>query len=317
MRAVRRRSTLSHRHPCQLPLQSLPAHCMKHRRAGDSQEPVAKPRLEGKTALITGGASGMGAATARLFAEHGARVLIADLQEEAGAALARTIGASALFERVDVTREVDVANAVASAERHWGRLDCIFNNAGFGGALGPVAETTEEDFDLTFDVLVKGVFFGMKHAAPIMQRQGAGSIINTASIAALQAGWAPHLYSAAKAAVIALTRSVAMEMAEWNVRANCICPGLIATPLAVGRGFTDEAVTQFKAERAGEQPLNRVGEPEDIARCALWLASDDSAFVTGQAHAVDGGITIGRPWREQPSWMRQPRPITVYRPPGR
>ena len=278
---------------------------------------MTEARLEGKATLITGAASGMGAATARLFAEQGARVLIADLQEDAGTALAEAIGAPARFVRVDVTRESDVAAAVAQAERDWGRLDCIFNNAGFGGALGPVAETSEEDFDITIDVLVKGVFFGMKHAAPIMRRQGAGSIINTASIAALQAGWSPHLYSAAKAAVIALTRSVALEMAEWNVRVNCVCPGLIATPLAVGRGFTDAAVAQFKSERGGEQPLNRVGEPEDIARCALWLASDDSAFVTGQAHVVDGGITIGRPWREQPGWMRQPRAITVYRPPGR
>ena len=278
---------------------------------------TAGSRLNGKVAVITGGASGIGAATARLFAQHGARVLLADMQDEAGAALAEELGDAARFERVDVTAEADVANAVAAAEREWGRIDCIFNNAGFGGALGPLDETSEEDFAITLDVLVKGVFFGMKHAAPVMKRQRSGSIINTASIAALQGGWAPHIYSAAKAAVVALTRSVALELAEWNVRANCICPGLIATPLAVGRGFSDQVVARFKDAMADEQPIQRVGEPEDIAHCALWLASDESTFVTGQAHVVDGGATLGRAWNAQPAWMRRQRPITVYRPPGR
>ena len=288
-------------------------------RRGEGARAVSKTdaRLSGKVAVITGGASGIGAATARLFAGHGAQVLIADLQEAAGAALAAELGAAARFERVDVTAEAAVANAIAAAVSEWGRIDCIFNNAGFGGALGPLDETSEEDFTITLDVLVKGVFFGMKHVAPVMKRQGAGSIINTASMAALQGGWSPHIYSAAKAAVVALTRSVALELAEWNVRVNCICPGLIATPLAVGRGFTDAAVARFKETMAAEQPIARVGEPQDIANCALWLASDDSTFVTGQAHVVDGGATLGRPWREQPAWMRRHRPITVYRPPGR
>ncbi|MYE13334.1 MAG: SDR family oxidoreductase, partial [Gammaproteobacteria bacterium] len=137
-------------------------------------------RLEDKVALITGAASGMGAATARMFAAEGARVLIADLQEEAGRALAEELGDAGLFERCDVSVEDDVATAVARAEAQWGRLDCIFNNAGFGGAIGPVDETSTDDFDITMDVLVKGVFFGMKHAAPIMKRQRGGSIISTA-----------------------------------------------------------------------------------------------------------------------------------------
>ena len=274
-------------------------------------------RLQGKVALLTGAASGMGAATARSFVSEGARVTIADLNEEAGDALAAELGPKARFELVNVTVEDDLQGAIARTVEAWGRLDCIFNNAGFGGALGPIDETSVEDFDITFDVLVKGVFLGIKHAAPIMKRQRSGSIISTASIAGLEAGWAPHLYSTAKASVIALTRTVALEMAEWQVRVNCICPGLIATPLAVGRGFTAEAQQNFRADMAGQQPLNRVGEPDDIARAALWLASDDSEFVTGQAHVVDGGITAGRPWRRQASWMTRNRPITVYRPPGR
>ena len=274
-------------------------------------------RLNDKVALITGAASGMGAATARMFAAEGARVLIADLQEDAGEALAEELGDAGIFARCDVSVEADVANAVAGVADRWGRLDCIFNNAGFGGAIGPIDETSIEDFDITMDVLVKGVFFGMKHAAPIMKRQQGGSIISTASMAARTGGWSPHLYSAAKAAVIALTRSVALEMAEWNVRVNCISPGVIETPLAVGRGFTPEAIERFRGEMAGQQPLDRVGEPDDIAHCALWLASDESTFVSGQDLVVDGGFSAGRPWRRQPPWMRQPHPISVYRPPGR
>ena len=274
-------------------------------------------RLNDKVALITGAASGMGAATARMFAAEGARVLIADLQEDAGEALAQELGEAGIFARCDVSVEADVANAVAGVADRWGRLDCIFNNAGFGGAIGPIDETSIEDFDITMDVLVKGVFFGMKHAAPIMKRQQGGSIISTASMAARTGGWSPHLYSAAKAAVIALTRSVALEMAEWNVRVNCISPGVIETPLAVGRGFTPEAIERFRGEMAGQQPLDRVGEPDDIAHCALWLASDESTFVSGQDLVVDGGFSAGRPWRRQPPWMRQPHPISVYRPPGR
>ena len=202
-------------------------------------------RLDGKTALITGAASGMGAATARLFVAEGANVTIADLNEEAGDALAAELGPRTRFERVNVTVEGDLQGAIERTADAWGRLDCIFNNAGFGGALGPIDETSTEDFDITFDVLLKGVFLGIKHAAPIMKRQGSGSIISTASIAGLEAGWAPHLYSTAKSAVIALTRTVALEMAEWHVRVNCICPGLIATPLAVGRGFTGRSAAQL------------------------------------------------------------------------
>ncbi|MCZ6889387.1 MAG: glucose 1-dehydrogenase [Gammaproteobacteria bacterium] len=274
-------------------------------------------RLEGKTAVITGSASGMGAETAKVFAAHGAKVVIADMRVEEGQALADEIGDAARFVEIDVTRESDVQAAIQTAVDNWGRLDCIFNNAGLGGALGPIDETSEDDYDITMDVLLKGVFFGIKHAAPIMKRQRSGSIISTASVAGMQAGWGPHLYSTAKAAVIALSRSTSLELAEFGVRVNCICPGVIATPLAVGRGFTPEAVQKFKQDAATGQPLGRVGEPSDIANAALWLASDESTFVTGQAHVIDGGVLAGRPWRKQSSWVTNPRPITVYRPPGR
>jgi NAD(P)-dependent dehydrogenase (short-subunit alcohol dehydrogenase family) len=271
--------------------------------------------LDGRVALITGGASGIGAATARLCRQRGAQVVIADLQEDRGHALAADIGAR--FVRVDVTVEADVSAAVAVAVEQHGALDIMFNNAGFGGALGPIDETTEEDYDITFDVLLKGVFFGIKHAAAVMKEQRRGSIVNTGSVAGLSAGYSPHLYAAAKAAVIHLTRTTAIELAEWNVRVNCVCPGFIATPLAAGLGADEAAMAQFRDRNRDAQPLHRVGEPDDIAEAVAWLASDRAAFVTGHAQVVDGGAMLGRPWRRQAGWVTKHRPITVYRPPNR
>jgi len=275
-------------------------------------------RLAGRVAIITGGASGIGAASVKLFVAEGARVLIADLQEERGKQLAEQLGESAAYRRVDVSREEDVRAAVDEAASRWGRLDVMFNNAGFGGALGPIEGTTVEEFDITFDVLVKGPFLGIKYAAPVMKRQGAGSIISTASVAGLQTGYSPHLYSVAKAAVIHLTRSVALELGESGIRVNCICPGVIATPLAAGSPDVSEAgLAKMKAALARTPALGRIGDPEDIARAALWLASDESSFVTGHAQVVDGGAYAGRPWSKQAEWITKPRPIRMYRPPGR
>jgi NAD(P)-dependent dehydrogenase (short-subunit alcohol dehydrogenase family) len=275
-------------------------------------------RLDGRVAIVTGGASGIGAASVRLFVAEGARVLIADLQEERGMQLAEQLGDAAAYRRVDVSREEDVRGAVDEAVSRWGRLDVMFNNAGFGGALGPITGTTVEEFDITFDVLVKGPFLGIKHAAPVMQRQRSGSIISTASVAGLQTGHSPHLYSVAKAAVIHLTRSVALELGEHGIRVNCICPGVIATPLAAGSPDVSEAgLAKMKAALARSQALGRIGDPEDVARAALWLASDESSFVTGHAQVVDGGAYAGRPWSKQAEWITKPRPIRMYRPPGR
>ena len=272
--------------------------------------------LDGRVAIVTGGASGIGARTVRLFVEQGARVLIGDMQEELGRTVADELRGSALFQRTEVSREDDLRALVARAEQAWGRLDCIFNNAGFGGALGPISETPVDEFDLTFAVLVRGVFLGMKHAAPLLSRQG-GSVINTASVAGLVAGYSPHAYAAAKAAVIQLSRSVALELAPLRVRVNCICPGFIATPLAlnsVGRQQTGAQLEAAKAGMANAQPIARAGEPDDIAQMALWLASDASTFVTGQHFVVDGGFSAGRPWSEQPEWLKKWRPLRVYRP---
>ncbi len=219
-------------------------------------------RLDGRTAIITGAASGIGAATARLFVAEGANVLIADMNEEQGSSIAAELGAKAAFQLVDVSKEEDVAAAVDHAVDRWGRLDVMFNNAGFGGALGPIEDTTVEEFDITFDVLVKGVFLGMKHAAPVMKRQGSGSIISTASVAGLQAGYSPHLYSVAKSAVIHMTKSVALELGAHGIRVNCICPGIIATPLAAGRpGVGQETLDKMKTALGRNQVLGRIGDP--------------------------------------------------------
>jgi NAD(P)-dependent dehydrogenase (short-subunit alcohol dehydrogenase family) len=281
-------------------------------------------RLDGKVAVITGGASGIGAATAGLFVEEGARVVIGDMQADVGEETAGRLGSSCFFQPCDVSNEDDVAALVEAATSRWGALDVMYNNAGFGGAIGPVESLSEDDYDITFDVLLKGVLFGMKYAARAMKPRESGSIISTASVAGLGTGFAPHLYNTAKAAVIQLTRSVANELAEQNIRVNCICPGFIATPLAAGAPLstTEADVAEQRLQRMRDhghdsQPMKRVGEPADIARAALFLASDDSEWVTGIELVVDGGFRTGRPWRKQPKWMTEPHPIRLYRPEGR
>ena len=247
-------------------------------------------RLDGKVAVITGGGNGIGRATVLRFLEEGARVVIADLNEQTGnetLALAQQAGTDARvrFIRTDVAREADVAAAVALATSAFGRLDVMFNNAGVAGAFGPITDIEEADWDYTFDVLVKGVFLGMKHAARVLKAQGQGGVIlSTASIAGLSGGDGPQAYSASKAAVINLTRAVAIELAPQRIRVNAICPGGILTPL-IHRG-NEEAMRPVLEKF---QPWPEAGQPEHSAGAALFLASDDSTFVTGEALVVDGG----------------------------
>ncbi len=269
-------------------------------------------KLDGKVAVITGGASGIGDATVRLFVAEGCRVVIADVQDDRGARLAEELGKSASYLHADVSQEAQVSGAIAHALSRFGRLDCLFNNAGAGGVAGPIEEIPADGFDHTMGVLLRGVFLGMKHAAPVMKRQGGGSIISTASVAGLQAGYGPHVYSAAKAAVVHLTRSVAMELGESGVRVNCICPGGIATPifgsaLGLAGPEADRVALLMKTLLATRQPIQRAGLPEDIARAALWLASEESSFVNGHALIVDGGLTGGRMWSVVQEQRRQLR----------
>lgn len=249
-------------------------------------------RLDGKVAVVTGGGNGIGRATVLRFLAEGASVVCADLNEETGhetVALAERAGAAARvrFTRADVANEEHVAGAIGAAEREFGGLDCMFNNAGIGGAFGPITHLDLEEWEQTQAVLVRGVFLGMKHAARSMRARGrGGSILSTASIAGLSGGDGPQAYSAAKAAVINLTRAVAIELAPDRIRVNAICPGAILTPL-LHRGNPDALRPTLEAY----QPWPEAGRPEDIAAAALFLASDDATFVTGAALVVDGGAT--------------------------
>src|SRR6516165_7602200 len=251
-------------------------------------------KLEKKVAVITGAASGIGRATAIRFAGEGAAVVISDLNREGGEAAVRDCkenGGNAVFQLADVSREEDIKASVDRAVKEFGRLDVVYNNAGLGGAVGPLESTTADNWDRSFAILIRAVFLGIKHAVPEMRRAGGGSIISTASIAGLRGAAGLHAYCAAKAGVISLTRSASIELAKDRIRVNCICPGLIATPLTYNRlPGGESAATQLFA---AFQPWPRAGRPEDIAAMALFLASDDSEFVSGQAMVVDGAVTSG------------------------
>lgn len=281
-------------------------------------------RLDGKAAVITGGASGIGAATAARFVAEGAKVMLGDLQDEVGEKLAASLGDGVAYRHCNVAREPQVKGLIDEAVDRFGRLDIVFNNAGFGGAMGPIQSISSEDWDITFDVLLKGVFYGMKYAAPVLKAQESGSIISTASIAGLGGGVGAHLYNVAKASVIQLTTTVANELAEQNVRVNCICPGFIATPLyagkplgTAGREAAEKTLEKARVASVDAQPMHRMGEPLDIAKAALFLASDDSEWITGHALVVDGGFRAGKPWRKQAKWLTEPHPIRLYRPEDR
>lgn len=252
-------------------------------------------KLKDRVAVITGGASGMGLATVHRFLDEGASVVIADYNAETGWAAVAAIERLDLGERVDFLRtdvacERDVEAMCARAIKKFGRLDVVFNNAGVGGAIGPLTETTVEDWDYTFDVLAKGVFLGIKHGARVLREQGEGGcILNTASIAGLSGDGGPLVYSAAKAAVINMTRSAAVELAADRIRVNAICPGFIVTPLAAAGN------PRIEEDFEDAQPWPEAGRGEHVAGAALFLASDDAAFVTGEALVVDGGLTAAGP----------------------
>lgn len=276
-------------------------------------------RLEGKVALITGAASGIGRATTELFVAEGAKVVVADLQEDVGSAFAAELGDNATFVSCNVVEEEQVEAAVGEAVSRWGRLDTVYANAGFVGVTGPMEAISSDDYDKTMNVLLRGVFYTIKHSAPIMKAQESGSMIATASVCGLEAGIGAHIYTVAKAGVISMMQSMALEMAEHGVRSNAICPGYIATSLMAGRmrsQVTDDETEQRlqkSREIMGEsQAMHRVGEPDDIAKMALFLASDDSEWVTGTAQVVDGGLIVGKPWRKQPRTMTEVRPIYMY-----
>jgi meso-butanediol dehydrogenase/(S,S)-butanediol dehydrogenase/diacetyl reductase len=268
-------------------------------------------RFEGRVALVTGAASGIGAATARRLAREGARVAVVDIDEAGARDVARAIesaGGAALAVRADVAEPADVQAMIARAVERWGRLDALHNNATVVES-GPIERLTLAGWNRTLAVNVTATFLGIQHAVPVMKAQGGGAIVNTASISGLSGDFGLAAYNAAKAAVINLTRTAAIELARHRIRVNSVCPGGIRTPLLgsllgdnepvahwtvagrAGDGLSDDQRRRFRERLEHAHPLGRLGTPEEIAAVACFLLSDDASFMTGAAVVADGGIT--------------------------
>jgi NAD(P)-dependent dehydrogenase (short-subunit alcohol dehydrogenase family) len=255
-------------------------------------------RLDGKVAVITGGVSGIGLGTVELFVAEGARVIAADIQDEKGAMLEKRFPDKVRYSHCDVTQESEIAATMAMAKDAFGGLDILFNNAGISDRMGAITEVTADGWNWIFDILVRGPALGMKHAVPLMLERGGGSIVNTASIAGLQAGFGPIAYSTAKAGVIHMSRCAAAQLSPQKIRVNAICPGLIATSIfgatmGLPREGADQLAAMVAQNAASAQPVPKAGLPDDIAQAALYLSSDAAAFVSGIHLVVDGGITVG------------------------
>ena len=255
-------------------------------------------RFTGKRAVVTGGASGIGKATALRLVDEGAEVWIGDIDEAGGRDVAETSNGRIHFLRTDVCEASDI-EAILHAADAAGGLDVVFNNAGAGGSRDPIDQISPEDWDRTQALLLRSVALGIRYAAPLMIARGhGGAIVNTASIAALQTGAAPTAYSVAKAGVLHLTTMAAADLSRYGIRVNAICPGFITTNIFTSAlGITGENREQANGAilhiAAQAQPLQRAGRPEDIAAAVAYLASDDASFVTGTHITVDGGMTIG------------------------
>ncbi len=255
-------------------------------------------RLKDKVAVVTGAASGIGLATVELFVEDGARLVAADVQEEAGRKLERRFPGVVRFVRCDVTEPAQIRQAIDAAAEQFGGLDILFSNAGAGGSQFGVENWDAAAWDATQALLLRSVVAGASYAVPHMKRRGGGAIVNTSSVSALQAGYAPLAYSVAKAGVLHFTRLAATELSAHRIRINAIVPGFIAT--SIFGPFFDLDLEGARnlaaqiAERSGTaNPIGRSGLPRDIAEAALFLASDAAGFITGTHLTVDGGITIG------------------------
>ena len=277
-------------------------------------------RLAGKVAIVTGGNSGMGAATVEHYVAEGARVTIAARDADAGQALAERLGDSAQFVRTDVTVEADVKAMVEATVERWGRLDVLFNNAGSGHPYREVDDIDIELFQRDAMVLLGSCFLGVKYAAPIMKRQRSGSIINNGSTAGVTTDGSSAEYSACKAGVIHVTKVWATELAEHRVRVNCISPGGIITPIfwggQTGHSADDNAIRAERLTRWFEDamPQGRAGQSDDIAHAAVYLASDESVHVTGVNLMVDGGLTAARGSRAQLKERSEGRAEFINRP---
>ena len=271
-------------------------------------------RLEGKITIVTGATSGIGRRTVELFVAEGAKVVATGRREELGRTLEASLGKdNCLFVTADATREDDVKRMFDACLSKWGRVDCLFNNAGGPAPVGGIETVPVDGFDAAMATLVRSVMLGMKHAAPLMMAQGSGSIINNGSVAARRAGYSTSMiYGAAKAAVNHLTVCVAMQLGEKNVRVNSISPGGIATgifakALGLPPDKADSYAEAMKASMAKNQPIPRAGIVDDIAKAVVFLASDDSTFINGHDLVVDGGLVGGRLWTPHQEGVRAMR----------
>ena len=252
-------------------------------------------RIADKVAVITGGASGIGAAAAEKLLAEGAYVVLGDIQEQAGADMVAALGDRSRFKVCDVTKEDQVEALIQSAVDEFGRIDVMFNNAGIVGALGPLESTTAEEWQFTLDILLNGVFYGMKHASKHMKKARSGSIISMSSVAGVTGGLGPHAYAAAKHAVVGITRNLAAEVCAFGVRVNCIAPYSVATPM-VAQAYLDDHtdIDSTLKMLTDESPLSgRPGLADDVANAVLWLASDESGYTSGHTLTIDAGITTG------------------------
>lgn len=246
---------------------------------------------EARVALVTGASSGIGLATAKAFAREGFRVVLADISpvgEELASGISQEFKVAAFFQRCDVSKGTDVERLFRATMDRFGRVDVAFNNAGIEGMPGPTDECTEENWQKTIDVNLKGVWLCMKHEIPIMLKQGKGAIVNCASIAGLVGFPSIPAYTASKHGVIGLTQTAALEYAKQNIRVNAVCPGVIETPM-VSRYVGHDA--RKLAAMVAAEPVGRMGKPEEVADAVTWLCSDRSSFITGHSLVVDGGWT--------------------------
>jgi NAD(P)-dependent dehydrogenase (short-subunit alcohol dehydrogenase family) len=251
-------------------------------------------KLKGKVAIVTGAGSGIGKASAVLFAQEGASVVVVDWNRETGARTAESIrgsGGEAVYCYADVSNPHDVEAMVNTAVEKYGKLNALFNNAAIQ-LISPLVETTEDLWDRVHRVNLKGVFLGCKYAIPAMIRNGGGSIINTASVLGFMGDPDLPAYCAAKGGVIALTRAAALGYGPQGVRINCICPGDIETPLLQDYFNKDPDPARLRQEVSAKYALRRVGKPQEVAQLAVFLASDESSFMTGTTMVIDGGLTV-------------------------